>query len=73
MTNDDLLMIANRNLRVLDTVAHKLLAVDAKTERAILEASVQAIVSKAEGSKPLIEELRFCVPSTEAEKSRHGR
>jgi hypothetical protein len=54
MTNDDLLMIANRNLRVLDTVAHKLLAVDAKTELRAIELSLLYLLRKVHDENVLV-------------------
>ena len=54
MMNDDLLMIANRNLRVLDTVAHKLLAVDAKTELRAIELSLLYLLRKVHDENVLV-------------------
>jgi CheY-like chemotaxis protein len=51
-------MPAGRNTPVIVWTVQDLIG----KERAILQASAQAVVSKAEGSAALIRELRFCVP-----------
>jgi hypothetical protein len=46
MTNDDLLAVAQRNLRVLDVTVDKLLRADAKTELRALEIQLLFLLRK---------------------------